>query len=269
MTAATMPTAALQGAAIRKVAIPAEHGGWGFALEPALLGLLIAPSAAGAALAAAAVVAFVARTPLKVALVDRWRRRRLPRTAMAEKIAAGEVMLAAVLVGAAALSADGRFWVPLLIAAPLVAVELQFDMRSRSRALLPELSGAVGIGSIAAAIVLADGGRSGVAFGVWLLIAARAVASIPFVRVQLRRGKNQPYRVLASDAAQAGAVILAGAAVWLDGQLLAGVVAVALLGAFHVGMARRPPPVAKILGVQQVIAGLALILLVAVGVLAT
>ena len=36
----------------RTVVTPTEHGGWGLTLEPALLGLLIAPSAAGAAIGA-------------------------------------------------------------------------------------------------------------------------------------------------------------------------------------------------------------------------
>jgi hypothetical protein len=30
---------------LRSVALPSEHGGWGLTLEPAVLGLLVAPSA--------------------------------------------------------------------------------------------------------------------------------------------------------------------------------------------------------------------------------
>ena len=52
------------------MALPAEHGGWGLTLEPGLLGLLMAPSAAGVCVALAALVAFLARTPLKVVVVD-------------------------------------------------------------------------------------------------------------------------------------------------------------------------------------------------------
>ena len=54
----------------RTVAIPSEHGGWGLTLEPALLGLLVAWSGAGVCLALAALVGFLARTPLKLAMVD-------------------------------------------------------------------------------------------------------------------------------------------------------------------------------------------------------
>ena len=71
---------------VRSVAVPSEHGGWGLTLEPGLLGLLVAPSAAGALLAIAALIAFVSRTPLKVVLVDRWRGRRLERTVIAARV---------------------------------------------------------------------------------------------------------------------------------------------------------------------------------------
>ena len=78
-------------AAWRSVAIPDEHGGWGLTAEPVLLGLLVAPSWPGVLLAVAAFVAFMVRSPLKVVLVDRWRRRRLPRTRLAARIAAVEL----------------------------------------------------------------------------------------------------------------------------------------------------------------------------------
>jgi hypothetical protein len=73
------------------VALPSEHGGWSLTLEPVALGLLVAPSWPGLALGAAALVAFVARTPLKVVLVDRWRHRWLARTRLASLQATAEL----------------------------------------------------------------------------------------------------------------------------------------------------------------------------------
>ena len=46
---------------IRSIALPTEHGGWGFTLEPILLGLLVAPSAAAWEISAAALGIFLAR----------------------------------------------------------------------------------------------------------------------------------------------------------------------------------------------------------------
>jgi hypothetical protein len=260
-------TVAHERSALRAVALPTEHGGWGLTAEPALLGLLVAPSWAGVALAAAAMVAFLARTPLKVALVDRWRGRRLPRTRLAERVAAAELAVLAVLVAVAFAAAAGAFWVPMALALPLVGVELWFDMRSRSRRLVPELAGSVGIAAVAAAIVLADGGDARLAAGLWLVVGARAVASLPFVRVQLARAKGRPHRVAGSDLAQAAGLALGAVAVALDGRLVAGLGALAVVAAAGVVGVRRPPPPAVVLGVRQTALGLAVVAATAAGVI--
>ena len=54
----------------RSVAVPREHGGWGFLLDPILLGLLVAPSAAGIFLVLLDLASFLARTPLKIVWKD-------------------------------------------------------------------------------------------------------------------------------------------------------------------------------------------------------
>lgn len=250
------------------VAVPNEHGGWGLTLEPALLGLLIAPTAAGVALALAALVAFVARTPARVVLVDRWRGRRLERTVLAEKVLAVEVAVLAALAVFAVVTAHGPFWVPLAIAVPLVVVELWFDTRSRSRRLVPELAGTIAVGSVAASIVLADAGRGRLAAGLWLVVAARALASVPFVRVQLKRAKQQPHRLASSDVAQAVAVAVAGLAVVLDQALAGGLVSIVGLAVVQVVAIRLRPPSAPILGAQQVVFGLTVVLVTGLWVLA-
>jgi hypothetical protein len=100
-------------------------------------------------------IAFVARTPLKLVLVDRWRHRWLRRTVLAAWTAAVEIALLAALLTYAALNADFGLWLPLAVALPLIVLELWYDMRSKSRRLVPELAGSVGIGAVAAAIALA------------------------------------------------------------------------------------------------------------------
>jgi len=96
----------------RAVAVPAEHGGWGLTLEPVLLGMIVAPSGAGVALGCAALVAFVCRTPFKVAAVDRRRGRQLHRTVVAERFAAIELLTLAALLVVALQIASGPFWMP-------------------------------------------------------------------------------------------------------------------------------------------------------------
>ncbi|MBK9177988.1 MAG: YwiC-like family protein [Acidimicrobiales bacterium] len=253
---------------VRSVAVPTEHGGWGLTLEPAVLGLLVAPSGAGWCLAAAALVAFVARTPLKVVLVDRWRRRRLDRTVVAARVAAVEVAGLVALVTIAALLATDPFWWPALVAAPLVVVELWFDMRSRSRRLIPELAGAVGVCAVSAMIVLADGADSRLAIGLWLILAARVVTSVPFVRAQIDRLHHRPgsaHRLLATDLAALG---VAAAAVWIEPSVLAGAIAVGAVVVFQRVTARGPVPRAGVIGSRQMAIGFGVAVVTALGVLA-
>jgi hypothetical protein len=250
------------------VAVPTEHGGWSLTLEPAVLGLLVAPSAAGWALGAAALVAFVARTPVKLALVDRWRRRRLPRTRLAERVAGVELAVVVVLLGLAIATAHAAFWAPLAIAAPLVAVELWYDVRSRSRRLVPELAGTIGIGAVAAAIILAGGGEVAAATGAWCVVAARSVAAIPFVRLQLRRAKSGGEAGVADAAWQVGAGAVAGVGLAAGVVPVAGVAAIAVLAVFHIVAARQPVPRVPIIGAQQVVLGLGVVVATALGLLA-
>lgn len=252
---------------LASVALPSEHGGWSLTLEPALLGLLVAPTVAGVALALAALVAFMLRTPLKLSLVDLHRGRRLPRSVLAQRVAATEAVVLVALLAVAA-TGDPRLWLPLLAALPLLGVELWYDVRSRSRSLIPELAGIIGVGAVAAAIALAGGEPWATSLGLWVIVAARAIAAVPFVRLQIRRIKGQTYRLAGAITAQPGAIMLAAAWLLVEPALLAGTIAIAVLAAFHIVALRMAPPRVAILGAQQVALGLGVVLATAFGVLA-
>jgi len=268
-TSTTHRAPAAERSTFRTIAVPREHGGWGLTLDPDLLGLLVAPGAAGVCLAAAAMVAFLARNPLRVVLVDRHRGRWLERTRMAVAVVAGELVVLAALVVGALVLANGRFWMPAVVAGPLVLVQLGFEARSRGRRLVPELAGAAGVCSVAAMIVLAGGGSGRLAAGVWLVMAARAVTSIPHVRDLIARlhGRSVQARVtlVADGAALAGAL----AAAWLDRGLVAGAVAVAVVVAVQRLAARGPVPRPAVLGMRQMAMGFAVVVVTAIGVLAS
>ncbi|MFN8105886.1 MAG: YwiC-like family protein [Acidimicrobiia bacterium] len=253
---------------IKAVGLPTEHGGWGLTLEPALLGMIVAPGAAGLALAVAAIVAFLARTPLKVVLVDGYRGRVLERTRVARRLAAAELVLLAGLVATAVLLAEGSFWVPALVSAACVGVGLWFDLRSRSRRLVPELAGAIGITGVAAMTVLADGGDAPTAWAIWLVLAARAVTSIPFVREQvaLRHGRR-PSRVLLAVTDSVAAAAAALAVVVLP-RALAGAVAIVVVIAYQRISVLGRPLSAVAIGIRQMVVGLVVVIVTAVGVLA-
>ena len=250
----------------REVALPSEHGGWSLTGEPALLGLLVAFSWAGLALGLAAMLAFVARTPLKVVLVDQWRHRWLDRTRLAATVLVAELVVLAALVAFAVLRADGRFWPPLAVAAPLIGLELWYDMRSRSRRLIPELAGTVGIGSIAAAIALADGTTARLSWGLWVVIAARSIGAIPYVRTQILRGRSRPSPLWHSDLAQFVAVAVGVVGWWADFVPGAAAVAVAVMAAINVVAVRRPPQRAVVIGIQQMVYGLVIVAVTAIAI---
>ena len=169
---------------LRPLAIPNEHGGWGFLAEPILLGLLVAPSPAGAFIAVAAIAAFLTRHPLKLAASDWLRGKRYPRTVACERLALGYGSAALAAMIAAVALGGVRFLIPIAIAAPLALAQFAADARNRGRALAPELAGAVAMGSSAAAMAIAGGGP---AIALWAILAARSVPAILYVHAALRR----------------------------------------------------------------------------------
>ncbi|HEY6533444.1 MAG TPA: YwiC-like family protein [Acidimicrobiales bacterium] len=249
---------------LRGVTVPTEHGGWGLTSEPVLLGLLVAPSVAGVCLGLAAIVAFLAHTPLRVILVDRHRHRDLDRTVMARLVLGAELAVLAALVTAAALTATAAFWWPAGIAAPLVAVELWFDTRSRSRRLLPELAGTFGIGSVAAMILLAAGHLPSEATAVWLILAARATTSITHVRAQIARLHGRPTSAQLLLATDVAALVIAALAVAVTPGVIAGAVSVAAVVVFQRVTTRTPAP-AKVVGIRQSVLGLVVCVATATG----
>lgn len=238
--------------------MPSEHGGWAFTLEPVLLGLLVAYSWRGVLLGLIALLGFLLRTPLKTVMVDRRRRRSLRRTVMARNAATVEVAMLIGLFSVLAMGPDLRFVVPLLVAVPLVAIEFWYDIRSRSRRLVPELAGTVGVGSVAAAIALIGGVSASVAAGLWLVIAARSVAAVMFVRLQLRRAKQQPYKHAGAGQTLAVVAVTVGAVVGLVPWVAWG--SIVVLAIVHSWLARRPPPSVPVIGAQQVVLGLFVVL---------
>lgn len=257
---------AAQRSPLRSVALPAEHGGWGLTLEPGLLGLLLAPSPAGLCIAAGAMVAFLVRTPLKVVAVDRRRGRSLDRTRLARKVASIELVVLAALAGGAIILAEPWFWVPGVVALPLLAIESWFEVRSRGQRLVPELAGAVGVCSVAAMIVLADGVGTRLATGAWIILAARVATSIPHVRAQIARLHRRPPQPVADVAGDLAAIGLAAVAVALDPSLLAGAVAVLAVIAVQRLSATRPVPRPVIIGLRQMAFGFGVVVVTAGGV---
>jgi len=251
---------------LRALALPVEHGGWGMLGEPLALGLLVAPSWAGLGVAAAALFAFLARHPAKIAAAD-WRaRRRVPRTPVAEALALAYAGAAACGAWLASSGAPSWWW-PLAAAAPLALVQFAHDARNQGRQLLPELVGGAALGSVAAAVLLASGWSAGAALAAWALVALKNTSAIAYVRARLRLDRGLPVSRAAVVACHAVAVAVALGLAWRGlGPWLAAAAFGVLLVRAALGLSRfrrRVPP--RAVGIMELAWGVAFVLVLAVG----
>jgi hypothetical protein len=253
---------------LRPIALPVEHGGWGFTLEPVLLGLLVAPSWTGAALGLFALAAFLTRHPLKLWLRDAVARRRYPRTRYARRFVLLYAGTAAAALGFAMRAPRGPFWEPLLLAAPLALVQFGFDLRDQARNLVAEMAGAFAMGAPAPAIALAASIDPQAAYGLWLILAARGVAAIAYARVQVRRarGKGEPPRFAPAWLAMALSAAILFTAAWRGWVPWLGALSVASLLPLAAVTFHRPPAPAKVVGWTQIAFGVLVVVATAAGV---
>lgn len=252
---------------LKSVALPVEHGGWGFLLEPILLGLLIAPTFSGVCLGVAAAGIFLTNHPFQLALKDRVKGKRYARTPWAERFSAGYAAIAAVGFGLALLTATAPFLLPILIAAPFAAYHAASGLKNRGRELGPELCGAVALSAAAPAIALVGGSSQGTALALWAVLIARALVSILYVRARLRLERDEPVNLSPALLTHVAVLLLAvgasaaGYAPWAVPAAMAILLGRAALGLSSLRRPRRAP----IIGIQELGYGLLTVILVALG----
>jgi hypothetical protein len=252
---------------IRPVALPAEHGGWGFVLEPIFLGLLIAPSWAGFSFALSALGMFLLHQPLKIALKGRFKGRRSQRTMWAERFTLGYGTIIALTFGLVLLTADWQFLLPLLMAVPMMSVLLGYDIKNKSRDLTAELLGASALGAIAPAIVTLGGFELGEAMVLWLLLLARTIPSILYIRARLRLERSTEFAIPPVWIVHLLTIVGIAALVLADVVPWMALVAVSILfGRMALGLSsyRKPRPV-KVIGFQELGYGFLTVILLAMG----
>ncbi len=231
-----------------------------------MLGLLVAYSAAAWELSVATLCVFLARRPLKLVSTDVVRRRWLPRSTTAALFAAGYGGLAVVGLIGALVTAGPRFLIAYAAAVPFALVALSADSRSKSRTLVAELAGSIAMGSTAAAIALADDWGAIDALGLWFVLIARGVATITLVRGQIRRVHGRPVGERNVYAVQVGTVAAMVVAASLDAVPWLSVAAIAGIGVLAYVSLRRPAVEARTVGWTQMVVGLAVVLVTAIGV---
>jgi hypothetical protein len=252
---------------LRSVALPVEHGGWGFLLEPILLGLLITLSLAGVCLGLSALGVFLINHPLNLAIRDRLRGKCYPRTILAERIAIAYGALAILGLGLAHLLAQSPFWLPLVLAIPFAGIRTAYAAANRSREILPEVCGAVSLAAVAPAMGLANGLSPTIALALWAVPIVRATVSIMYVRTRLRRDRGEEASKHAVIAAHLVGMLAVSALVAIGLLPWLAVVAMGVLlgrAAFGLSDRRRIVP-ARTIGFQELGYGLLTVLLVGIG----
>lgn len=252
---------------VRSIALPVQHGGWGFWMEPVLLGLLVAPSIAGVLLGISGLMLLLIHQPARVALKDLRKGKRYPRTDVALKFSAlyGLILILAT-AGVLLLAPDLNFALPLLIAAPLGAVQLIYELRNAGREALAEVTGALLFSALAPAVALLGLLPLPVALVLWVVQIARTIPSIFYVRARLRLEKGRPAAAaLPVGLHVIGLLALAALAAASLLPWLACLGAVILLARAAWGLSgRRKPLAAKSVGFLEIAYGLINALLAAV-----
>jgi hypothetical protein len=252
---------------VKQVALPAEHGGWGFWLEPALLGMLVASSVARLWLVIGSLGALLVRQPMKIAILDYKRGRVFERTRLAWRFIVLYGGIAALCVVLAVANAGSELLAPILGVAPLAAIHIVYDAQNQSRRWLPEVLGPIVMSSTAVSIAVAGGWTLAAAVPLAVIIVVRAVSSVLYVRERIRAEKKRPYNALLPLMVHGLALAIltlmaaAGAVPWLSV-----IGAVILLARAAHGLSRyRRPTAVKVIGFQEMGLGLMTVFLAAVG----
>lgn len=258
---------ASKAVSLKSIAMPAQHGVWGFWLEPSLAALIAAPSWAGLCLALAGLGVLLLHRPLTIWIKDRRKRKSYARTIWAGRFVALFGGGALVFFVMALQLGEREFVVALGLALPFALVQLAFELRNQGRHGVAEIGGAVAFVALAPMIVLAGGGSWGVALGVWAVMVIRTLVSIPYIRTRLRLEKEKQVQtswVMALHAAGMiafVALIVSMGVPWLalvgGGVLLARAV-------FGTTALRKLTPV-KVIGFREIAYGLILAILTGVG----
>ena len=241
----------------KSIALPVEHGAWGFLFEPIAAGLILAPSAAAPFITLLVVGAFLTRQPLKFLLGDWLQRRSLPRTELALRFVLIFGGTAAVGLAGSLLLAPLYSLVPFALVAPLVVYLIIQDVARRSRDLMPELFAACALASTIAVLVLAAGFTFQFAVALWAIMVARLVPSVLYVRGRLRLEKGKEFSRFVPIAAHVAALAALIAFYYVGyASILTVLMAGFLAGRAGLGLSQyRQVLKAKVIGIWEVAYG--------------
>lgn len=242
---------------IKTIALPVEHGSWGFLFEPIVIGLLIAPTIAGLFLSFAAIGAFLTRFPLKLWVMDLKRGRVSARTKAVRKLVLIYGITALLFFSLTIKTSGTTFLIPLLIASPLAAWQLIADFKNKSRNLFAELSGATALASVTACLTIIDGWTLTKSFAIWLILITRIVPSILYVRAKIKIIHGQKVQKFPVILLHVAGLLIVGLFAWksISPMLVIIAIFILLIRAIHGLSIYSKTKTAKAVGIKEVIYG--------------
>ncbi len=242
---------------VRSVALPVEHGSWGFLFEPIVAGVAVAPTPASVWVTILVIGAFLMRHPLKVIFAGGKARLGSPQTKLALKfVGIFATVFCAGVIGSI-LYARPESFLPFALVLPLAAYQIYCDATRNSRQLSAEIIGSIAISSSIAVIALEASWEAPKAYALWAIVVGRLIPSILYVRNRLKLEKGKSYSsnipIAAHIAALAMVLVLAGFGI---GSYLPAVVFGVLLARSTVGLSSMRKKVkAMKIGIWEVIYG--------------
>jgi hypothetical protein len=251
---------------LKAIALPTEHGAWGFLLEPILLGLLLASSWLGLSFALVMLGLFLLHQPLKIAVKDRLKGIRTNRSYWAEGFALIYGGIALLFILPVLWQSASQIYLLLGVMLPFMLVQAFYDFRNQSRELFPELAGAIALGLSASVIVRLENWDFAPALALWLLTIARAVPSILFVRALLRKLKGKDVQFWGVYLLHGLAILVCLALAFTTLLPYSSVLVMLILALRAYLSLNHPKPIAaKIIGFREIGYGLMTVVLTALG----
>lgn len=267
MSTAAPITAPIRVVRVRQVALPVEHGGWAFLLEPILAGLAIAFSTGAPWIVCLTIGAFLIRQPLKVLIVDRFGMRNRERASLAFRFLLCYGAIFSIGLAGTLMSVGIQALLPFVWVFPLAIFQIYIDASRQSRKLIPELTGAVVMSASIAAIGIAANMPLVNAAALWAIFASRSIASILYVRERLRLEKGKQYSRTIPTLAHIAALFLVSMLAFYVLSSILTIMAMSVLA--YRAIAGLSPGRSKMkamqIGVWEIIYGVIVVLSVVIG----
>ena len=178
---------------LKLIALPREHGAWGYVLEPLILGLLAAFSVKGLYLAFGALLAFLAHQPVRIYFSAQ------QNTKKASLLFLLMYGIPAVLFFALFIyKTNPLYFLPFTLAIVFMLIYLFMELAGFGRKMVTHMIPPTAIDLIAVSIVLVSGWELLETAAFLVLLSSRAHPTTFYVRAKLRRREDKEYyKVLA------------------------------------------------------------------------